>query len=144
MVWRKQIQKGSSDEGLDIDKFFIMDEVLDVISAFKGVEGRLVGSWDIYIKALEQYKAREGDCLVPWKHIEVLEDGTRVSLGDWIKSVRDMRRKGFLITTEKINQLTELEFVWNEKDLVFQNHINECIQFLKKTAENQAAIVMIQ
>ena len=96
----RERNKGFSSEGLDVEAFFIMDEVLDVISAFKGIEGRLVDSWDIYIKALEQYKEREGDCLVPGKHVEVIEGGMKVKLGYWVARIRLIKDNN-LLTNEK-------------------------------------------
>lgn len=71
----------------DVDEFIIMDEFMDVISGFKAIEGRLQGSWDLYIKALKQYKEREGDCLVSQKHIEIIENGIRVPLGNWVSNM---------------------------------------------------------
>lgn len=36
-----------------------MNQFMDVVSGFKAIEERLEGSWDLYIKALRQYKERE-------------------------------------------------------------------------------------
>ncbi|GAA6278448.1 DEAD/DEAH box helicase family protein [Enterocloster bolteae] len=110
----RERNKGFSSEGLDVEAFFIMDEVLDVISAFKGIEGRLVDSWDIYIKALEQYKEREGDCLVPGKHVEVIEGGMKVKLGYWVARIRLIKDNN-LLTNEKIIKLNKMGFCWNQK-----------------------------
>ena len=121
------------DEGyfIDIDTFFITEMVQNVQDMFTEIEGRLTSSWELYVKALKQYKEREGDCLVPIEHEEILEDGKKVNLGRWVKSVRNMRSKGLLATTGKINELIELGFIWNEKDLAFENHINDYIRFVE-------------
>ncbi len=50
---------------MSIDTFFVTGYVQDIQDMFNQVEGRLKDSWDLWIKALKQYKAREGDCLVP-------------------------------------------------------------------------------
>lgn len=128
----KERSQGLSGEGLEVEKFFVMDEVLDVISAFKGIEERLVGSWDVYIKALKQYKEREGDCLVPAKHVEVLEDGTRVSLGSWVNGVRrtkDGKCNYYVLTDVKIEELDNLSFIWDVFKYRFEIKVNRCIEF---------------
>ena len=62
---------------MDIDTFFVTEYIQDVQEMFKRVEGKLQDSWDLWIRALEQYKEREGDCLVPQGYVEILEDGTK-------------------------------------------------------------------
>lgn len=101
----------------DIEKFFIFDQVIDSIHAFRDIEGRLKDSWGLWIKALEQYKNREGDCLVPIKHVEILEDGSKLRLGNWVQSVRQSKKGNgkSLLTPERIEQLNDLGFVWNRE-----------------------------
>lgn len=127
----RERNKGFSSEGLEVEKFFIMDEVLDVVSAFKGIEERLTGSWDIYINALKQYKAREGDCLVPRKHVEVMEDGAKVKLGQWIRSIRDVKYEKCrcLLTPERKGQLKQIGFIWDVPKYQFEKSVNDCIEF---------------
>lgn len=131
----RERKRGFSGEGLDVDKFFIMDEVLDVISAFKGIEGRLVDSWDTYIKALEQFKEREGNCMIPAKHLEVLENGTRVSLGSWVNGVRrtkDGKCNDYVLTDVKIGELDSLSFIWDIYKYRFEIKVNRCIEFYQR------------
>ncbi len=99
----------------DIEKFFIFDQVIDSIHAFRDIEGKLKDSWSLWIKTLKQYKAREGDCLVPTNHIEILEDGNKLCLGNWVQCVRQSKKgKGnYLLTPERIAQLNNLGFVWS-------------------------------
>lgn len=133
----RERNKGFSSEGLEVEKFFVMDEVLDVISAFKGIEGRLVDSWDIYIKALEQYKEREGDCLVPGKHVEVIEDGMEVKLGQWANRMR-LARDGiinFSLNVEKIKELDRLGFIWAVEKYRFKNKVNACIDYFNRNGK---------
>lgn len=87
----------------DIDTFFVVDQVLEVQEMFTEIEGRLEGSWDLYIKALKQYKEREGDCLVPFQHVEVV-DKAEVKLGQWCNNVCKAKKgKGnYFLTPEKI------------------------------------------
>ena len=86
---KKEYKKEGKDYevGFDVDEFVIMDEFMDAISGFRAIEGRLQGSWDLYIKALTQFKEREGNCLVSGDYVEVV-DGVNVKLGQWTKSVR--------------------------------------------------------
>lgn len=130
----KERNRGFSDEGLEIDKFFIMDEVMDVISAFKGIEGRLIGSWDVHFRALDQYKAREGDCLVPKKHIEVLEDGGKVKLGQWVGCMRKAKYESgsCSLTKEREQQLEQIGFIWDVIKYQFEKNVNDCIEFYEK------------
>ena len=101
----------------DVDEFIVMDEFMDVISCFREIEGRLEGSWDLYIKALKQYKEREGDCDVPTRHIEVV-DGVKLALWNWCQTKRaanNPMRKGNL-TKERKDQLDQIGFIWNVSD----------------------------
>jgi Helicase associated domain. len=101
----------------DIDTFFVLEQVVEIQEMFKEIEGELESNWDLYIKALKQYKEREGDCLVPQKHIEILDSGITTSLGNWVQRIRS-RKKGkgrILLTSERIKQLEQLDFVWDEK-----------------------------
>lgn len=98
----------------DIDTFFVLENVLEIQEMFAEIEERLQGSWDLYIKALVQYKERKGDCLVPQKHIEVLEDGMRLNLGNWVSNIRRAKKgkQRYILTQERIKQLNELGFKW--------------------------------
>jgi hypothetical protein len=44
--------------------------------------------FDTMIRALKQFKQREGHCNVSEKHIECLEDGVKLKLGNWIRNQR--------------------------------------------------------
>ena len=120
--------------GFDVDEFIIMDEFMDVISGFKAIEGRLEGSWDLYIKALKQYKDREGDCLVPRRYIEILDNGIKVSLGNWVSNMRRTKNgKGkALLTEERIIQLEELGFIWNELKYIYENNIKRIAKYYEQ------------
>lgn len=118
-----------------IEKFFIFDQVMDSIHAFRDIEGRLKDSWDLWIKALKQYKAREGDCLVPIKHVEILEDGSKLRLGNWVRQVRQSKKgkQIYTLTPEKINQLNDLGFVWNvEKESRFDKFYRYALLYKEK------------
>ena len=107
---------------------------MDVVSGFRAIEGRLTGSWDLYIKALKQYKEREGDCLVPRRYIEILDNGIKVSLGNWVSNMRRTKNgKGkALLTEERIIQLEELGFIWNELKYIFENNIKRIAKYYEQ------------
>lgn len=66
--------------------------------------------FETYKRALLQYASREGDCLVPAIHIEILE-GKEIFLGAWVGYIRQRKKKN-QIPQEKINILEELPG-WN-------------------------------
>lgn len=118
------------DEGyfIDIDTFFITEMVQNVQDMFAEIEGRLTSSWELYIKALKQYKEREGNCLVPGKYVEVMEDGTKVNLGYWVARIR-FTKENDLLTNEKITKLNNLGFCWNQKKEPFFTFIKYLMDY---------------
>ena len=133
----KESDPDYEDDGFeDIDTFFVLEQVVEIQEMFAEIEGELESNWDLYIKALKQYKEREGDCLVPQKHIEILDSGITTSLGNWVQRIRS-RKKGkgrILLTSERIKQLEQLDFVWDEKKHQFLNNVRQCIQFCNENA----------
>jgi len=131
---KKEYEKESKDYevGFDVDEFIVMDYFMDVVSGFKAIEEKLKGSWDLYIKALRQYKEREGDCLVPSDHVEVL-DGKSISLGRWVQSMRTVKKgKGrSLLIEERKQELDKLDFIWDENKYKYEQNVNSCIEFYK-------------
>lgn len=117
----------------DIDTFFVLEQVLEIQEMFAEIEGRLEGSWDLYIKALKQYKEREGDCLVSQKHIEIV-DGVKMALGNWCKYVRRMIKGNVSskLEKEKEVQLNQIGFVWDVQKNVFENNIRSVSEYYSK------------
>ena len=132
--------------GFNVDEFIVMDEFMDVVSGFRAIEGRLTGSWDLYIKALKQYKEREGDCLVPHRHIETLENERSVNLGAWVSNIRYSKkqegRTQYVLTSEMLMQLETIGFIWDKKRHDFEKNVNACIEFYKNN--NRIPIVTIK
>ena len=60
----------------------------------------------MYLEALKQFNLREGHCLVPAIHIEILE-GKEIFLGAWIGYVRQRKKKNQLSE----NRISELESI---------------------------------
>lgn len=118
--------------GFDVDEFIVMDEFMDVVSGFREIEGRLKGSWDLYIKALKQYKEREGDCDVSARHIETVGE-IKLKLGNWCQTVRSAKagkgRRNF--TKEMETQLNKEGFIWDVYRYRFENNIKAVSEYYK-------------
>lgn len=121
----------------DIDTFFVLENVIEIQDMFKEIEGRLEGSWDLYIKALKQYKEREGDCLVPPKHVESV-DGKGVCLGRWCLKIRNennTKRGNFLLNDEMKKQLDKEGFIWDANAYRFKANIMKIMDYCEKYGE---------
>lgn len=131
--------KDSEESGLiDIDTFFVTEYVQDVQEMFKQVEGKLKDSrdrqWDLYIRALTEFKEKNGSCLVPVGYVHVFEDGNRVNLGSWVNVVR-MSKKGknnLKLTQDRINELNLLEFVWKVRGNRFNKFYEYVLLYKEK------------
>lgn len=133
----KESNPNFDDSGfLDIDTFFVTEQVREVQELFAEIEERLQGSWDLYIKALEQYKERVGDCLVPSGHVEAV-DGVNVKLGQWCINIRASKkgRGRYLLTKERDNKLNELGFIWDIPKYRFEKNVADCIAFYDKNGK---------
>lgn len=119
--------------GFDVDEFIVMDQFMDVVSGFKEIEERLEGNWDLYIRALTQYKEREGDCDVPSKHIEIV-DGVKISLGSWVGKIRNAKNGNgeVLLTNGRMKQLEGICFIWDSHRFRFENNIKAVSVYYKK------------
>lgn len=117
----------------DVDEFIVMDEFMDVVSGFRAIEGKLQGSWDLYIKALNQYKEREGDCDVPARHIEIV-GGAKLALGNWCQTMRQAEEgKGrWNFTKEMETQLNKEGFIWDVYRYRFEKNIKTLSEYYKK------------
>ena len=57
-----------------------------------------------YVNAIKQFQSREGHCLIPAVHIEIL-DGKEIFLGAWVGYIRQRKKKNQLPQ----NRIDELE-----------------------------------
>lgn len=82
--------------------------------------------------ALKQYCEREGNCLVPGNHVEIIENGTRVNLGIWVKNIRGAKkgRNGWLLLPEQIQELEQLGFVFNQHKYSFEKQVIDVKRFI--------------
>ena len=67
--------------------------------------------FDIYVKALSQYIARESHGRVPSDHVEIL-DGAEVFLGTWVSYVRQRHRKNQLKPEFELRLQSIPEWTW--------------------------------
>jgi hypothetical protein len=67
----------------------------------------LAEAWEDAFSELQTFKAREGHCLVPQKHVE---SGFR--LGSWVGNQRVNRAK---LSPERLEKLNAIGFVWSTK-----------------------------
>lgn len=126
----KESDPDFDDSGFeDIDTYFVIDQILEVQEMFREIGGRLTGSWDLYIKALKQYKEREGNCLVPDNHVEIV-DGMNIKLGRWCGTVRGYKNSG--LEKEKEIQLNKMGFVWDVHKYIFENKIKRILEYYSK------------
>lgn len=125
--WVSRNRSDFKSEKLSVDK-------IDELNRKGFVWDVLQYNFDNNMKALEQYKEREGDCLVPGNHVEVV-NGINVNLGIWCKDIRSAkseksRRKK--ITKEMENKLNQLGFVWNVHKYNYANGLVALKQYCER------------
>lgn len=127
----KESDPDFDDSGFeDIDTFFVIDQIVEIQEMFREIEERLTGSWDLYIKALKQYKEREGDCSMSDGYIELI-DGKDVNLGIWCGYIRGAKNgtSHGRLTKEMEAQLNEIGFIWNEIEYRFDKNAKEALEY---------------
>ncbi len=130
----KEKDSNFDDSGFDdIDTFFVIEQILQVKEMFKEIEGRLKDNWDLWIKALTQYKVREGDCDVPRDHVEVV-DGVGLKLGCWCINIRSVKKgnSDYSLTDERIKQLDEMGFIWDTLLYGWENGLKHFDKYVKE------------
>lgn len=118
----------------DIEKFFLFDHVVDSVRAFREIENRLKDSWDLYVRALTEFRERNGSCLVPYKYVHIFKDGATLRLGIWVVDIRRRKKeKNRYLSPEKIRQLDKLGFVWNvDKESLFDKFFRYTLLYKEK------------
>lgn len=119
--WVSHNRSDFKNNKLDIDK-------IDKLNKRGFIWDVLQYNFENNIKALEQYKAREGNCLVPGNHKEVV-NGVNINLGQWCKDVRKAKR----LTKEMENRLNQLEFIWS----VYQHNYANNLAALKQYCDRE-------
>ncbi|MCM1044455.1 MAG: Helicase associated domain protein [Candidatus Gastranaerophilales bacterium] len=131
----KESNSNFNDSGFeDIDIFFVVEQIVEIQKMFKEIEGWIQNDWDLYIRTLKQYKEREGNCLVPLRHIEDIEN-KKIKLGQWVQCIR-LRKKeknNYLLTEDMVQELDDIGFVWD----VYQYNCKICLQALKQYKERE-------
>lgn len=130
----KESDPDFDDSGFeDIDTYFVIDQVVEIQEMFREIEGRLEGDWNLYIKALKQYKEREGDCDVPKRYIEVVDE-ISVKLGQWVGCMRASKigRINYLLTEKRKFQLDKLGFIWDPNKYNFENRVKDIANYYEE------------
>lgn len=122
--YKKQEGGLRSESGLSdniLPDFHIIDEVREITEVFGHIEFQL-DNWDDMFEDLSAYKSQYGNCNVPgqWKQ--------NAKLSSWVFTQR--QRKATL-STEKIDKLNALGFVWDVNDFLWDRRFQE----LKKYKE---------
>lgn len=81
--------------------------------------------WDINFNALQMYKKKFGNCIVP--HDYVTE--SNVNLGKWLSTIRGKRKH---LSKEKIKRLSALGFIWNLREYKWEENFQELLKFKKQ------------
>lgn len=130
----KESDPDFDDSGFeDIDTYFVIDQILEVQEMFREIEGRLQGSWDLYIRALKQYREREGDCDVSARHVEQIDE-KNVNLGSWCGYIRGVKNgiSHERLTKKTEEQLNEIGFIWNETEYRFEKNLKGVSEYYKE------------
>ena len=88
----------------------------------------LESAWEENFLALEQYKAKHGDCNVPGKFPE------NPSLASWIVMQRQRKIKGRL-SKERVDRLTEIGFDWNPLESAWEENFLALEQYKAKQGD---------
>lgn len=128
MVERREGKFAGCSEEFEIDKFNVVDLIQDCVDVFNEIDGKLCDWWDVRMSSLKQYYEREGHSNVPLRHIEFFCD-RQIQLGRFVIYIR---KKKHTLTTERIEQLKRVDFVWNLKDTLFLNNVEKIKKFCKE------------
>lgn len=121
------------DDGdfLDIDTFFVLEQVLDIQEMFKEIEGRLGGNWENGLKHFDKYvREHDGDVFVPANYKD--EDG--FLLGSWVRC-RKQEYKSRNLSDNKINELSKRGFVWDVLQYNFENNLKALKQYKEREGD---------
>jgi superfamily II DNA or RNA helicase len=96
--------------------------------------------WDNGMRALRSFKAREGHCDVPYKHVE-----QSVNLGQWVAYARSHKARSVpgALSLERIRQLDALGFSWsvrsNQLDAAWATGYELLKQYVARTGSSLVA-----
>ena len=107
----------------------ITDKRINLLNNLGFVWGQLELQWQRGLNELETYKKTFGNCLVPSRYIS--DSGYK--LGSWVGHSR--RKKSELIP-EKLKQLNDLGFVWSQKEIQWQEGLDELDKYKKEFGDS--------
>ena len=116
---------------MNIDTFFVLENVLDIQQMFKEIEGRLEGDWENGLKHFDKYvREHDGDVLVPLRYKD--EDG--FPTGSWA-SCRRRDFKNRNLSDDKINKLNKRGFIWNVHKYSFEINMKALKQYKEREGD---------
>ncbi|CAB9512839.1 Helicase associated domain [Seminavis robusta] len=95
----------------------------------------LKASWNSFCQALLAFKAREGHCDVPKRHVE-----GGVNLGRWVEHQRHARKKDKLLDEWKVQQLEQVGFIWNAPDWRWEQNFHLCKEYVSETGKTSVPV----
>jgi hypothetical protein len=96
--------------------------------------------WETMIRALTQFKEREGHCKVAIKHIENLDDGVKLKLGAWLSQQRYLQKSESL-DAQKEKQFESLGVKWNNrKQEIAEEHFDRNFDLLIAFREREGHV----
>lgn len=109
--------------GFDVDEFIVMDYFMDVVSGFKEIERRLIGSWDAMFQEYCKFYEENG-------HGDVPKTEEYRKLHNWCAQNRINRIQNSL-SEEKILMLNNGKFIWNINKYRLTEKAHQVIEFYK-------------
>lgn len=81
--------------------------------------------WESNYKKLKDFRKKNGHCNVPTNDPEYRK------LGQWVSSLRYKNKIGEL-SKERVNSLSELDFIWSAADLAWNKMFDQLVEYVKK------------
>ena len=123
--YRTNIAKNASQSRKRISDKIIFDMPVSVDAEFSSALRTVLveastASWEFWFGLLENYKEREGHCLV---HVDQKENGFKI--GQWVSS----QRKQNFISPKRKQRLNDLGFNWNPYDEIWEYSFKKLLEF---------------
>lgn len=112
----KESDPDFDDSGfVDIDTFFVLEQVIEIQEMFKEIEEKLQGDWENGLKHFDKYvREHDGDVLVLGNYKD--EDG--FLLGNWVSNKRQEYKNNVLLP-KRVEELNKRSFIWDVKKYEF-------------------------
>ena len=128
LMTQRRVYAGSKDGLLDEDRIRLLSEI--------GMrwESASDANWEMYLKALADYKEQFGDLRVPARY--KTENG--LSLGSWVSNLRTWKKAGVRVgalTEDREKTLDEMGMVWDIPDYTFERNYAAALEYFKENGD---------